>query len=139
MINLTFKHLNDGEFNRSLLRLSKEQGFSNFNASYNVAKLVRKLGKELKTAQEMHSNIVKKYANMDEKGGFIRPEGGHLPYEIKAENQKPYNEELEQFMKTEVKVEVPPLTVEDLGTITLSPAEINALEPLLTLSSEQDA
>lgn len=131
MIKLSFKHLNDQDFAKALIKLSNEQGWANFQSSYNVAKILRRMKKELSTAREMHQKLIEKYAKKDEKGGFLRAETGPFPYEL--ENQAEYEEKMKDFLETQVELDCHPITERDLGSIKLSPSDINTLEPIFDL------
>lgn len=133
MIKIKFAHLNNEDFAKALVRLSNESGWANFQSSYNVAKILRRMKKELQTAREQHVKLLKNYAKMDEKGGFLRAEEGTFPYQIEDEKKAEYDAKMAEFLETEVELDCWPLKEEDLGSIKLTPSEINTLEPIFDL------
>ncbi len=61
MIKIKFTHLNNPAFTESLAKLSQETGWEDFKASYNVAKILRRVSKELNLARQTHLKILEKY------------------------------------------------------------------------------
>lgn len=135
-MTLKFSTLNDPNFNTTLNKLSKETGFSNFKASYNVAKILRRLTKELKIARDLNLKLVKDYAEVDDKGNPVFDNQTGMPKFLDEEKQKEYQAKHKDFLETEIDLDCSPVTLQDLGTIKLSPHEINALEPILVMENE---
>jgi len=124
--------------------------------AYSLAKLAKKLDEENK----MHDTIVapyqaerdanvEKWAEKDENGQMIAHpgQGGRPGYKIKPEHEDEWQEYLKvlseklievdkiEFELDRAKLKYP----EDLGTVTLSPNEINGLEPVLELVEPVEA
>ena len=54
VIKINYKTLFSEGFNQALVTLASQTGFSSFDATYNVAKLAKQVGEELKTARELY-------------------------------------------------------------------------------------
>ncbi len=132
MIILTYKTLNDEGFNKALATIAAQTGYADFQASYNVAKIARKFGTELKTARETYAKWVDAYIVKDEKGvpKMAAEPNQHVPWEIKEGMQEEFEKGMENFMKTEITIEAAPLKLTDLGQVKLSPLQILTLEPV---------
>ena len=137
MIKLTFGNLNDPGMNQALNKLSRETGFVDFKASYNVAKILRRLTKELGLAREVNQNILIDFCEVDEatKKAKFDPNSGQ-PVFLSDEKREEYFEKHKEFLKTDFEIDCEPIRVADLGTIKLSPHELNCLEPVLHMDVE---
>lgn len=132
MIKLTYKTLNDEGFNKALATLAAQTGYSDFQASYNVAKIARKFGIELKTARETYAKWVDAFIVREEDGTpkMAAQPNQHIPWEIKEGMQDEFEKGMENFLKTEITIEAAPLKLSDLGQVKLSPLQILTLEPV---------
>lgn len=135
MIKLKFSHLNDQDFAKALVKLSNEQGWASFKSSYNMAKILRRMKKEIQIAREMHQKLLENYVSKDEKGGFLRAEEGTFPYKMEEENRKEYDAKMAEFLETEVEIDCHLIAEDDLGSIKLTPSDINTLEPIFDLQA----
>jgi hypothetical protein len=135
MIKLKFADLNNEDFARALIKLSNEPGWANFQSSYNVAKILRRMKKELQTAREQHFKLLENYAKKDEKGGFLVAKEGTFPYQIEDDKREEYDSKMAEFLATEVELDCWPIKETDLGSIKLTPSEINTLDPIFDLQA----
>lgn len=132
MITLDYKTLNSDGFNQALAVLSNQTGFSTFQAAYNVAKIARQFGEELKIARELYTKWSDEFFVKDENGKhkMATTPNPHSPFELKEGTSEKFQEEMDKFLKTSVQIKASPLQVHDLGNIRLSPAQVLALEPI---------
>lgn len=138
-MKLTFKNLNDPQFNQTLNRLSRETGFANFKAAYNVSKIMRRLTKELKEARALNEKIMAEYVEKNEDGTTKFDVETKLPVFKSEEAEKEYFAKHKDFLETEFEIDCYPIKLDDLGTIKLSPHEINAIHDILVLDTEEEA
>jgi len=136
-IKLDYKTLNSEQFNHALAVLSNQTGFSNFTAAYNVAKIAKQFGEELKLARELYSKWSDEFVVKDESGKPKMAEKPHplCPWEIKEGMITKFDEEMQKFLNTQVVISAKPLSIQDLGQIRLSPAQVLALEPIFDPSA----
>ena len=137
MITLDYKTLNSEQFNHALAVLSNQTGFSNFQAAYNVAKIAKQFGEELKTARELYGKWTEEFLVKDENGKNKMAEKPHplCPFEIKDGMITKFDEEMDKFLNTKITLAAAPLSISDLGSIKLSPAQVLALEPIFDPSA----
>lgn len=137
MITLNYKTLNSEQFNHALATLSNQTGFSNFQAAYNVAKIAKQFGEELKIARELFSKWTDEFVVKDEAGKNKMASTPHplCPWEIKEGMITKFDEEMDKFLKTQITIKASPLSIADLGQIRLSPAQVLALEPIFDPSA----
>ena len=137
MIKLTYRQINSDGFNKAINYLSSQSDFGSFQAAYNMAKLARKFEKELRQARASFSTWTKDYVAKTEDGTPIMStdSNGIFPFQIVEGKTEEFSAKVEDFLNTEVTIEVPKLTAEQLGKVSLSPNQILALEPILDSSS----
>jgi len=137
VIKLNYKTLNSEGFNQALGQLSAQNGFASFDATYNVAKLTKHFGEELKLARELYSKWTEKFLVKGEDGKFKMATKPHplCPWEIKEGMEEEFNKAMEDFLKTEVTLSAKPLSIHDLGQVRLSPQQVLALEPIFDPSA----
>jgi len=137
MLKINYKLLNSDIFNKELSELTKKSGFSNFKASYNVAKIARKFTKELGMARGAYADWIKEYLVKEEDGKFklSEPPNQYTPYQIQDGKEEEVAKKVEDFFATELEIEAAPITLDDLGSIQLTPHQILVLEPIFDPSS----
>lgn len=101
-----------------------------------IAKLGRKYETEVKNVQELYIKLLKRYAKLDEKGGFIPPkdkDGKDLAglYDVDPLKMDEWKVAFEEFNSTEVELECHSVFLEDLGDVGLAPADLMVLHPIL--------
>jgi len=130
MIKLTFADLNKGGFTQVLAKLSNKDGFASLSAALKISKMLKQVEENVTIAREQHIKMLNKYAKKDENGAFITPENhqpGDAPYIISPEHEETYNTAMDEFMMTEITVEGEPLKASELGSVMLSPNDLNDL------------
>lgn len=137
VIKLNYKTLNSEGFNQALAQLSAQNGFASFDATYNVAKIAKQFGEELKLARELYGKWTEKFLVKGEDGKFKPAQKPHplCPWEIKEGMDEEFNKAMEDFLKTEITLNAKPLAIHDLGQIRLSPHQVLALEPIFDPSA----
>ena len=132
MIKLNYKTLNSEGFNQALAQLSAQNGFATFDATYNVARIAKQFGEELKLARELYGKWTKKFLVKGEDGKFKPAQKPHplCPWEIKEGMDEEFNKAMEDFLKTEISLNAKPLAIHDLGGVKVSPHQVLALEPI---------
>jgi len=129
-MKLTFADLNRGEFTQTLAKLSTKEGYGSLKAALKIAKMSKQVEENITVAREQHVKMLNKYAAKDDNGAFLTPEKqqpGDAPYIIKPECEGEYNKLMGEFMSTEVEIIGEPLLASELGTVMLTPNEINSL------------
>jgi len=139
MIKLDYRTLNSEAFNKALVSLIKQEGFSTARVAYNISKIYRLFRKELAFAREQYAKMVKPFLVTDENGEFKISEKRHpfCPWEILEGKEESFNTLIHDFLSTEVILEVTPLSLNDMGSVKLSPADLMALEPIFELSEQE--
>lgn len=137
VIKINYKTLNSEGFNQALATLASQTGFSSFDATYNVAKIAKQFGEELKMARELYAKWTKPFLVTDEAGNFKRAEKPHplCPWEVQEGKMEDFNKAMDDFLKTEVTIQAKPLAVHDLGQIRLAPTQVLNLEPIFDPSA----
>lgn len=132
MIKLSYKTLNSASFNETLGYLSQQKDFANFQAAYNVAKLMRKVQEELKIARELYTKKTDELLVKDEKGQHVlaKTPTSYTPFEILEGKTEEFGKLLEEFLATEIEIEGRYLQVTEMGQVKLSPQQMLNLEPI---------
>lgn len=97
---------------------------ANVRAVYKIAKINRELKKELELVEEQRLDIIRQYCSVDDNG---RPIIENQQYVIPAEHNKKLQQELNEFLSIEIKLNIEPLTLEDLEGFDLSSRQITEL------------
>lgn len=137
-IHITYKNLNNAELQQALGFLGQQTQFANFQAGYNVARILRQFHKETKTAQEMYKQWSNDFFVKDEKGAPMPanpPTNPLTPFQLLEGKEEEFKKKMEEFLEVKVEIKSHPLKVEDMGQVRLSPAMIVALEPMFEAGS----
>lgn len=94
-----------------------------------IARLVREINKESETFELTRIELIKKYAEKDEKGELIITDDGNV--HISTENLANCNEELLKLQNTEIEINAEKIPVDWLEEITLTLTEASILEPFV--------
>ncbi len=137
MIKLTYKTLNSQSFNQALEYLTAQQGFANFNAAYNVAKISRKIQEELKIARELYTKATDVLLEKDEKGQPVMAKTPNpwTPFQILEGKTEEYGKLFEEFLAKEIQIEGRYIQTQDVGNVKLSPQQMLTLEPIFDPST----
>lgn len=121
MIELTAGELRSPGFNQALQKLATSEGLD-FPTSYNISRILKKLGSEQTTLNELYGKLLKKWGESDDGG-----ENYKIPEEKRAEFAK----EAQEFLKMKVTIDRWKLDVSKLEKLSMSPSDFLVLEPLL--------
>lgn len=94
-----------------------------------IARLVREINKESETFELTRIELIKKYAEKDEKGELIITDDGNV--HISTENLANCNEELLKLQNTEIEINAEKIPVDWLEETTLTLTEASILEPFV--------
>ena len=94
-----------------------------------IARLVREINKESETFELTRIELIKKYAEKDEKGELIITDDGNV--HISTENLANCNEELLKLQNTKIEINAEKIPVDWLEEITLTLTEASILEPFV--------
>lgn len=115
--------------------LSSEHPFKTANT---LAYLIQNMGAKINAEKEIYEVEAKKYAKLDDKGGFIvaRDEDGKIvPNDIQFKDEESKEEfyEFKQAWFTKLATfKKEKISVKELGDVNLSPVDISALAPLFS-------
>ena len=127
MIKLTYAQLNNPGFSDAVARLSQKEGFSNAAVAYNVSRIYRQISVKLKEARTEFAAFSEPFT-LKENGVPVKEDGPTpFPFKIQPERQAEFEEQTVAFFNTELTIESNPITIDDLGSIDISPADIMSL------------
>lgn len=145
MFKLKFENIKDPSFTAALRKLMQFNGYKDTKTAYNIAKIGKKFDAEAKICQELFITHVKKFCSLDAKGEMvprvqmIKDAKGvdvetKLPgtYVIPAEKQDAFEKASLEFDSTEFEIPCHKVKLSDIDGAKMTPADMLALEPLLT-------
>lgn len=138
-IEITLENLANPRFRQAITKLHQHTGWPTAKMSYDVSKLISDLNKEYKTMGEEHTKVFKTFCKVDEKGELVPATPGKAqmfcPFEIKEGQEEALKKKVEELMALKVTIERNPITLDALDHVKLSPAEIDALDTIIQVSS----
>ena len=90
--------------------------------SYNLNKMLKKVGKEADIFEEERQKIVQDAIGEDEK--------------VPPEKEQEVREAIKELMDQEIELALPPITLDMLGDLELAPIDLQRIEPLLQLEED---
>ena len=93
--------------------------------SYKISRLVREVEKELNEINKTYQGIVIKYGEPSEENSD--------QYVVKENNIEEYNKEINEFLMSEVELNVNKIPIEELENENFTPTEIIKLEPFMEI------
>jgi hypothetical protein len=132
MLTVTYGQLRDQVFGRALTKLANCSGFKSPKVTFNIAKINRRVLDEAKLADEVYQKLVRQYCRLDEKGEIEPHEGRPGTFVIPEERGDEWKAKLAEFHAISFEMDRPRIALEDVSPAQLSPAEVMALEPLLS-------
>lgn len=137
MITLTYALLQDPQFGRAFSKLATFSGYKSMKTVHNLAQIGKKVNEEFRLLGKLHLDLVKRHAELDEKGELIpRSPGEPNTYKIRDEVKEEWLTAIKDFNAIEVKIDRPFLTLDELVGVPLSPVELEVVEPLMKPSLE---
>lgn len=104
------------------------------SVGYQISKLIKVVGDEIRTIRESQMKIAEKYGERDEQGMLVERDG---VYPISKENQEAFNKEMEELLEVKCNLQITPINIEKLGDkIELSVSDLLALGKFLTEPTE---
>lgn len=97
--------------------------------AFTIARLAKAVEKEVALFEEQRQNLVQRYADKDETGKVITDEQGMV--HIADERLPVVNAELNDLFSAEVELNVKPIKMDWLEDITITPGELQALDPFV--------
>ncbi len=134
-VSVKFDDLRDPTYRNALRKLGNCMCFESTKVAYDVGRLVKAILKdEFQTMVELEEQLVKKYAELDDKGNLalFDTENGQKQYKILDGKEEEFAAARKEFYSTVVTVEKNPIALRHVEEAGLSPMELVALEPLLT-------
>jgi hypothetical protein len=91
--------------------------------SYNINKMLKKVGKEADIFEEERQKIVEVYLEDGKK-------------EVPKEKEQEVRESIQELMNQEVELALPRITIDMLEDLEISPIDLQRIEPLLQLEDD---
>lgn len=111
-----------------LNELNKYKDFSAVCA-FRIAKNIDEVNKELSYYSEQRENLLKKFSDKDSNGDcIVMNKNGIDEYQMSDENKIKYVKELFALHNEEITINIKKITLEQLGDIKLSPADLKSIE-----------
>lgn len=97
--------------------------------AFTIARLAKAVEKEVALFEEQRQNLVQRYADKDEAGKVITDAQGMV--HIADEQLPAVNAELNDLFGAEVELNAKPIKMDWLENITITPGELQALDPFV--------
>lgn len=132
--SISYEKLRDPEFTAGIGKIYRFPKFKDVKLMMRIVRLTKLLQKYMDEGQEVYVNLVKQYALLDDKGNFIPPENKALgDFQIPPANQEEWAKKKKEFAETTVEIFAEKFEVFNFSEVGLTPAELDALEPILIL------
>jgi hypothetical protein len=130
MITLQKGEIYNPAFGNALTSLSKNT--LPFETAYNVKRIVRQIKKNLTEFQSEIQEICKPFAVLKDGVPVAAPVFGLVPYDIVEDKKQECSQSLEKFLTEEFSIESNMVSFESLSGITIAPADLLALEKVIS-------
>lgn len=94
--------------------------------SYRLNKMLRLVSKEVKIYEEEKGKVFEEYGES----------AGEGLLQIKEEHKDDAKKELDTLLDQDVELDLPDVSLDDLGNLQVTPLELQVLEPLLNIKDE---
>ena len=94
--------------------------------SFRISRLVKQLDAHLETFQESRKSVIDRFQKEDE------DEEGNKINVIPKENIEEYSKEITDLISEEVEIDVPVISLDDLGEIEIEAKHLSVLDWLIT-------
>ena len=131
MFKVTYKQLRSDALKSALVKIATSSDYKNINCLKKVAALVKAVEEKLHTSQKdwvaLADTLIQKDA---EKGNykFTEQKG---PVWLEGVEAEKADKQIEDFLAKEVIIEAPKISITDIASVVLSPADIVNLSPVL--------
>jgi len=125
VLHLTWKMLTSEVLQDALRKIANSDKI-NFKSAYDAGKVISQIANELNKAHEKNMELVKLYAQKDDKGNIIP---GKVPgeFEFLPNKKEEYNKEMKKLSETEFVVKAQKIDFNTLKDCALTPMEIHIL------------
>lgn len=135
MIEMTYNQVSSFDFLRTIQKVAAIP--TNPKTAYKIKKLVDAIQRQKKIISgEYQKEIVDTYALKDEKGELVKPKEGPHEFEVIPEKREEFQTAQNDFSTRTFKIDRTPLTIDELGDMKITAAEINNLGPILADAEE---
>lgn len=137
MFKVTIKDFTSPQTRQALASVFNCKTYPEHKFKYQLAKMCRRCEEENDIIAKNHSDLLKKYVRLDDKGNIEPYDGRPGTFRVRkdieddAEKMEEFKKEMEDFNATEVEVDSPKIPLSKLEKVGLSPAELSALEPFI--------
>lgn len=97
--------------------------------SFIIARLAKAVEKEVSLFEEQRQAMVSRYADKDENGELKVDDKGMIHIDDSKIHE--VNSELNDMLSAEITIEAKPINVEWLDKVSITPGELQALEPFI--------
>lgn len=112
---------------QTLAELREVKGLKSTTA-YRIAKIVNKVGEEVKLYEEQRTAICEKYVKKDDDGIPVVENGA---YDIPEEKLLDFAKEVAELQDEKVALDIKKITLEDIENVGLSAAQLERIEFML--------
>ncbi len=125
-MQVAVKELNHPGFISALSKLDMCDKFPTAAEAYNVMQITKACQETIKAQRDLYRNLVKEYADLDEKGQIKLDEQGGLMFKS-TEAQEAHMKKFEEFMETNVTIPGNPVALKTLDKVGLAPMELDSI------------
>ena len=106
------------------VQVLKKLSSQNFMAAtaYKIARICRESDKELELFNNQRTALIQKYGMRDDSGMLMKNEEGFIQFS--PENSQKFTNEINELTQTIIHLNVEKMTIEELGTVLLTPDEM---------------
>lgn len=130
MFKLSYKTLRDNDFLSAMQKLTQCSTYKNVKVSYNVMRMGKVLDQKLRDSQKEWIELADPLVKRDERGNFASDGRAFLWKE--GVDPAAAEKSILAFLEKEVIVDRTKLSLDDIEPARLSPAELGAVEALVT-------
>ena len=98
--------------------------------SFMISRVLRALNTETESFNKTREEVLKKYAETDDAGEMIISEGN---VKIRDGEMEAFQKEINELLYAELDIDVKPIPVDWLDDVKLTPQEMIALEPFISM------
>lgn len=132
MVSLKYKKLQEKDFQNALFKLLNCTDFGSEQAKYRVGKIIGALVKNIASIRDQYVDEVRKFAQLDEQGEFVRAvEEDPTSFKLIEGKEGEYLEAMSAFDERELEISQLPLGAEALKGAKLTAAELVSIEGIL--------
>ena len=102
--------------------------------AWQVARLLKAADKEIQEFNETRLKLIQKYGEKDENGELITDDKGNC--KILPDSLDSFSTELNELVNSEIELNVNKIAIDDLDSISFTPADMNSLENFIDFGEE---